>query len=153
MNNWMQLVQWFFIVLFIVFAEAATTLHNIALIFFHYANVTGFSMFIQYNLFFLAAEDHKAKERANTEAGELKVLMNLESVAVFPILLQHYYRQSKWMDRTHASPPWLQYYTFLIPRSVWRMIMRMQVAQASVMSSSVINKNISTAQTQTYTNV
>ena len=57
------------------------------------------------------------------------------------------------MDRTHASPPWLQYYTFLIPRSVWRMIMRMQVAQASVMSSSVINKNISTAQTQTYTNV
>ena len=45
-------------------------------------------MFIQYNLFFLAAEDHKAKERANTEAGELKVLMNLESVAVFPIL--HY---------------------------------------------------------------
>ena len=57
------------------------------------------------------------------------------------------------MDRTHASPPWLQYYTFLIPPSVWRMIMRMQVAQASVMSSSVINKNISTAQIQTYTNV
>ena len=50
------------------------------------------------------------------------------------------------MDRTRASPPWLQYYTFLIPHSVWRMIMRMQVAQASVMSSSVINKTISTTQ-------